>query len=211
MIYRKIIFILFTLIALMGTTTLAHSSSLNDNYSTLLTKVKNGNTNIDFKAFRIAYTQTPLYNPYKVDDSTQIIRAINEKDYPQMLKYADIILEKNFTDLDAHYASMIAYEKLGDQKRFNFHRTVLFKLLDSIIKSGDGKTPETALQVITIREEYMVMMILQLRQKSQAIKQIGDKSYDVFEVFDVKNNQPSSVYFDISIPYSWLNKNLQNK
>jgi hypothetical protein len=211
MIYRKIIFILFTLIALMGTTTLAHSSSLNDNYSTLLTKVKNGNTNIDFKAFRIAYTQTPLYNPYKVDDSTQIIRAINEKDYPQMLKYADIILEKNFTDLDAHYASMIAYEKLGDQKRFNFHRTVLFKLLDSIIKSGDGKTPETALQVITIREEYMAMMILQLKQNSRTSKQIGEKSYDVSEVFDAKNNQTYTLYFDISIPFSWLKEKLKNK
>jgi hypothetical protein len=211
MIYRKIIFILFTLISLIGTTTLAHSSSTSDNYSTLLSKVKNGDTNIDFKAFRIAYTQTPLYNPYNVDDSTQVIRAINEKNYSQMLKYANIILEKNFTDLDAHYASMIAYEKLGDQKRFNFHRTVFFKLLDSIIKSGDGKAPETAVQVITIREEYMAMLILQLKQNSRTSKQIGEKSYDISEVFDTKNNQTHSLYFDISIPFDWLNEKLINK
>lgn len=208
---RKFLLFVSAFVTLWGSVALAQPSSA-ETYPTLLAKVKNGDTSIDFKALRIAYTKTPLYSPYGEDDNTALMfRALNEKAYSKVLEYARLIHEKNFTDMDAHFASRIACGELGDQKCYEFHRTALVNLIDSIMNSGNGATPESALQVITTREEYIILNVLQLKPKQQKLQQVGNKAYDVFEVLDPENNQTLILYFDVTIPYNWLNESLQKK
>lgn len=208
---RKILFFVSALVTLWGSIALAQPSSA-ETYPAMLDKVKNGDANVDFRTLRIAYTQTPLYNPYVEDDNTALMfQALNEKAYPKALEYAQKIQEKNFADLDAHFGARMACREMGDQACYNSHHTILTKLIGSIMNSGDGAAPESALQVITTREEYIILNVLQLQPQQQKLQHLGKKAYDVFEVLDPKSNQTLVLYFDVTIPYNWLNESLKKK
>lgn len=211
MFYRNFLLFGSFMMIMLGTALFAEAPLIND-YQTLVTKVKNGDTNVDFKALRIAYSQTPQYNPYSEDENMPLmLQALNDKAYPKALEYARKINEKNFTDLDAHFGARMACREMGDQACYDSHHTTLANLIDSIMNSGDGTTPESALQVITTREEYIILKVLNLQPKQQRLQQVGAKAYDVFEVVDPENNQTLVLYFDVTIPYNWLNESLQKK
>lgn len=211
MSYRPLILLLGTLIALCGTAAAA-SSPQAETYPSLLAKAKNGDANVDFRALRLAYTQTPQYNPYGEDENMPLmLQALNDQAYPKALEYARKINEKNFTDLDAHFAARMACRETGDQGCYASHQSALSGLIGSILDSGDGAKPESALQVITTREEYIILNVLQLQPQQQRLQQIGDKAYDVFEVSDPRNGETFVLFFDVTIPYNWLNESLKKK
>jgi hypothetical protein len=71
-------------------------------------------------------------------------------------------------------------------------------ILDSILGSGDGKTPATAFQVINTTEEYAVLDHFGLEVTTQALLTPPGKSYDLFTAKD-KDGTLHSLYFDISL------------
>lgn len=196
---------------MISTNLVAVTSSINS-YQTLVTKIKNGDESVDFKTLRIAYSQTPQYNPYSEDENMPLmLQALNDKTYPKALEYARKIYEKNFTDMDAHLGARMACREMGDQACYDAHHTTLTNLIDSIMNSGDGAAPESALQVITTREEYIILNVLHLQPKQQKLQQINDKAYDVFEVSDSQTNETFTLFFDVTVPYNWLNESLKRK
>lgn len=211
MFYRNFLLFVSFMMIMSGTALFAEAPLIND-YQTLVTKVKNGDTNVDFKALRIAYSQTPQYNPYSEDENMPLmLQALNDKAYPKALEYARKINEKNFTDLDAHFGARMACREMGDKACYDSHHATLANLIDSIMNSGDGTTPQSALQVITTREEYIILKVLNLQPKQQKLQQINDKAYDVFEVSDSRNNETFALFFDVTLPYNWLNESLKKK
>jgi len=67
-----------------------------------------------------------------------------------------------------------------------------------ILKTGDGKTQETAYQVKSVGEEYQVIRSLGLQPKEQALIINGKKSYDLMTVIDPKTGEKIEIWFDIS-------------
>jgi hypothetical protein len=68
-----------------------------------------------------------------------------------------------------------------------------------IMAQGDGKSPETAYKVGSVREEYEIVRALGLTVRSQALVG-GKKPYDVLEVADARGNV-LKLWFDISAFY----------
>lgn len=210
MLYRNFLLLMSFVILMSGSILFAETSSAN-NYQVLVSKVKKGDTDIDFKALRIAYTQTPQYNPYGNDENIPLMfEALQAKEFSKALKYAESVLDKNYVDIDAHYVLLSAYGEMGNKKRSDFHRAVALGLIDSIA-TGDGSSPESALQVIDTREEYIMLNIAGLEAQKQSLQQFNDKKYDVFDVINRNNGQTFTLYFDVSIPFEWLNKSLKTK
>lgn len=210
MFYRNILLFVSFIMIIMGSALFAETPSMND-YQTLVEKVKHGNTNIDFKALRIAYTKTPTYNPYGEDENTPLMfEAFHAKEFSKAIEYAQLILEKNYVDIDAHYVSRAAYDEMGNKERSEFHQKVAMGLIDSIA-SGDGSSPEEALQVINTREEYIMMSVAGLKLQQQKLQQYNNRNYDVVELMDQKNGQTFTLYFDVTIPFKWLNESFKNK
>ena len=54
--------------------------------------------------------------------------------------------------------------------------------LARILKSGDGKSPETAYKVYSTSEEYQLLIFLEKTPSSQALKRLDNKLFDVFQV-----------------------------
>lgn len=70
-------------------------------------------------------------------------------------------------------------------------------ILSGILASGDGKTPETAYQVINIKEEYEVLQARKLTREEQSVVKIAGKPFDLLLSRDA-NGKQHKIYFDIS-------------
>ena len=127
-------------------------------YAILLASLKAGNTDIDYTRLRLSYMDSPEYKAAKDTSESEkaMIEELNKKDYPAALKDAEIVLDSEYVNIDAHFVACVANREMGATDKAEFHRTVFRGLIDSILNSGDGKSPEKAWVVINVHEEYVV-------------------------------------------------------
>ena len=173
------------------------------NYESLLEKVKKGDRTVDFTELRLAFFESSNYNPYSpMLTYRPLWGALAQNNYAEAIKIAQSVFEKNFIEVNANMVAHIAYRETGDTERAAFHRFMADGLLASIKSTKDGKTPETAFEVISVSEEYGLMRSMELRPIRQSL--INDKGHflDALVVVD-KANQQSTVYFNVDKPFSW--------
>ena len=179
------------------------SSDAKKKYEALLEQAKKGEGAVDYGALRFAFFETPDYNPLA---GMLIYRAlwglVGQGNWPEAVKQAEVVLEKNYVDVNAHIVAFIARREQGEQEKAAYHRRWAEGLLESIKTGGDGKSPDTAWQVISISEEYAVLRSMNLRPVGQAL--INDKghAYDEMKVIDPRNNTESKFYFNVDKPFS---------
>ncbi|MBZ5531873.1 MAG: DUF4919 domain-containing protein [Acidobacteriia bacterium] len=172
-------------------------------YAALRDRVKSGDQSVDFARLRISYVDSPEFKNAKdtSEESTKMSEAFKAREFKQVIKTAEVVLENNYTDLDAHFYAFTACRELGEVKQAEFHRAVFKGLVDSILHSGDGKTPETAYVVVTVHEEYVVLSMLGLQPQGQALLHDKGHSYDVMKAKDKKSGEAVTLYFNADIPF----------
>lgn len=175
-------------------------------YQTLLDRLKNGDTSIDFAELRLLFAQLPDYNPYRTmdelrDKEDQMWEAYKSGNYEEALQIGNSILDTNYLRIMTHYIFSEVYGKLGDTEKQQFHEDVFFGLVDSVIKSGDGKSPETAMTVIEIREEYDVLSVLGFEEDSQTLIEQDGKRFDVITAQNPETGETRDFYFNIDLFY----------
>ena len=87
-----------------------------------------------------------------------------------------------------------------------FHRYIVHGLINAIFQSGDCKTRETACEVLSTHEEYVVLRVRGLRPGSQSLVRSGKHSYDVLDAVDQETQQKVTLYFSIDKPMGYLDK-----
>src|SRR5258706_14398261 len=166
-------------------------------FDELIARVKKDDTSVDFSHLRSLYTELDSYGPDS-PDTKEMVAALRAGDYKKALKQVDVVLAEYYLDPDAHYVGMIAADKLGDASRSAHHRYVEKGILDSILRSGDGKTPDTAYKVIFISEEYALLRSLGLETQQQDLVNRDDgHSFDVLTVSNPKSKAVLKVWFGI--------------
>lgn len=178
-------------------------------YNEIVAKLKAGDKSVDFKELRVAYaetTQTVDTDPQK----KAMTAALNAKKYDEAIKNADAVLSADYADMDAHFGEYIAYRELQKNGQANFHKLVLKGLLDSITKSADGKTFETAFQVIEVHEEYVLLRFMGLMPSKQSTSEKNGHSFDVLEAVNPRTNEKVTLYFNIDIEEKHLRDALKN-
>jgi hypothetical protein len=180
------------------------SASKTADYNTLVDKLKSGDTSIDFKALRIAYSQTRDYSPYGSDRDSQaaMFEAAKSKKYKDAIKEADKILKNNYVDMEAHITEAIAYRELGDTAKADLHKAIGNGLVNSVLNSGDGKSAKTAYVVISTGEEYTILRALGLRPASQSLDHIDGHTFDVMTGTNPKTNETVKIFFNIDIVWA---------
>lgn len=172
-------------------------------YEALVERVKRGDQSVDFLELRLAYAESPNYSKGTDTDRQKkaMTTALNGKDFASAIKNADIVLASNYVDMDAHYAEYIANNEIGKRELAEFHKFVLQGLLRSITSSGNGKTPETAYQVIEVHEEYVVLRFMGFGfPASQSYLHKNGHAYDEMTIEDPKTKQDEKIYFNVDIP-----------
>ena len=163
---------------------------------------------VDFKALRLSYAETADYNPYGEDKvkKSEMFEALRNKDYDKAIADAQVILEKKFVDIEAHFVSSIAFSEMKNSEKYNFHHFVTIGLVESIFNSGDGKTPETAFIVIETGEEYALLEMMDFEFVRQSLIKSNGHSYDKMETKHRKTGEPAVFFFNVDIPFNWLNR-----
>lgn len=173
-------------------------------YEDLLAKLKGGDTNIDFKALRLAFAETKEYSyhgPEKAERE-KFFKPFNDKNYKDALKQAEKYLEKNYVDLNAHYVAYNSAKELKDDKKAEFYKAITLGLLNSIKNGNDGLSAKTPFYVITIDEEYTMMRFLGYQFNTQSLQHTDGHSFDVFTVTNTKNNEKTTLYFNIDVVWA---------
>jgi hypothetical protein len=172
-------------------------------YESLVERVKGGDQTVDFRQFRFAYMDSSTYNNGSdtAPPKKAMIAALNSKDFRSAIKNADIVLTSNYVDMDTHFTEYIANRELNATDKAEFHKFVFQALLKSITDSGDGKTPETAFQVIQVHEEYVLLRFMGIElPESQSLLHKNGHSFDKIKFKDPKSGQSVTLYFNVDIP-----------
>lgn len=180
-------------------------------YNDYLKTLSNGDTNINYLGFRLAYTETDSYYPYgftitdKLQDEAD--KLFNSGDTEGALAKVDEILNRDYTDAMAHFHTSKYYKKLGNKKKSEFHMKMFQELVGSILSSGTGTDASGAMTVITVREEYVVLNYLGFKALGQALIEFEGSSIDKLSTVD-KNGNKKDYYFIVDIPLKKLEESL---
>lgn len=177
-------------------------------YADYLAKLKDGDTNIDFKAMRLAYTETNEYSAYGIDSKkrTAMFKALEDKKYKDALKIAEEVLKTNYVEMNAHFIASVSYEELKETSKSEFHKKVFLGLLGSIVKGADGKSAKTAYVVICVPEEYVVLSYLGFTSKGQALASENGSRFDILTAYNEEKKETSKIYFNIDIVFKGYEK-----
>jgi hypothetical protein len=182
-----------------------HSRQLD--FGNLMERAQALDPTLSFHDLRMAYTLTRNYNPYDRELSytrDDMLDAMENDDCEEALAYASRVLKRNQLDIDAHHVCKTCYENIGDTVQSNYHNFMGRGLFRSILASGDGKSESSAFVVINVDEEYSVLRGMNVRLKTQALIESPRGHFDRFQVFDEEAGEEFSLYFNIDIPWPYL-------
>jgi hypothetical protein len=174
-------------------------------YEAMLQRAKKGEGEIDYRALRFAFYETPAYNPLSgMLAYRSLWGALAQSNWAEAAKTAEAVLSKSYVDINAHMVAHIAYREQGNEEKAKLHRRWAEGLIASVMAGGDGKTPATAWHVISTSEEYAVLRWLNLRPAGQALIHADGHSYDEMTVVDAQTQTQaqSKIYFNVDRPFS---------
>ena len=99
----------------------------------------------------------------------EFIELTNAQRFQEVLAISQPWVAKCPVDIDAQFVTAIALSELGRTQEAEEHVLWYRGLVESVLASGDGKSPQTAFTVISVDEEYAILRALKLRMKSQAL------------------------------------------
>jgi len=172
-------------------------------YETLLAAAKQDPATVDFTQLRLAFSRSSRYDPSDVhvlDEDDRLDAALSAGDWREARQLAESALARNYVRLHPHICAALACYQLEDVPGARHHKAFVKGVLESILHSGDGWTPETALRVIAVWEEYDVLRCLSLRCVEQALCRAGERVLDCLTVQTDEGSEPFDLYFDITIP-----------
>ncbi|GAA5083040.1 hypothetical protein GCM10023210_01100 [Chryseobacterium ginsengisoli] len=186
--HKKLLFI--TLLHFISIKTFAQENKIiipnfDDKYSKYVKNLENGELDIDYTDFRNSFLESKQYNLKKSnykDLKNQVYSEIEKKNYQGVINATKAILSIDYTSMFAHKYLQQTYKILGDAANQKKYHDIEFGLLNSIIKSGDGKSCETGWHVTQIEEEYFILSMMGAELQSQSISNGGNNICDKMEV-----------------------------
>jgi Domain of unknown function (DUF4919) len=170
-------------------------------YRALVQRVEGGDLTVDFRSLRLACIKSSQCEPRGTKAALGAMnRAVNDREYDKVVEIAGQLISRGFVNIEAHATSVGAYEELHDAGNAKFHREVTTGLLRSILNSGDGKTKESAFEVICDREEYETLSALGLPYLGPEVSfttvEDGGRHYDRWQVRHPKTGQMVVLFFN---------------
>ena len=180
-------------------------------YDDYVAQVKAGKIEIDYTAFRLAYAASSKYAPYgTIEIVSKLKRAYVAGDCSSAMAHAKEVFEVNFVQMEAHKITAFCLKKAGHEEEARREYAMFLGLFSSVLKSGDGKSPETAFVVIAVDEEYSVLETASLTPVKQALVSHGGSAFDRFEVKLPDSDQTVTLFFNVDRPQAQLARTLQN-
>lgn len=169
-----------------------------DKYSEYVKKLEQGNTDIDFADFRNSFLDSKQFGKKGTeynDLKKKVYEEITNRNYKKVIELTQSMLSLDYTSMFAHMYLQKTYGILGDTVNQRKYHDIEFGLLNSIIKSGDGKTCETGWHVTQIEEEYFILNVMGVTLQMQSISQGGNNNCDKMDV-KTEKGELKTYYFE---------------
>ena len=128
-------------------------------YRTLVERVKGGDLTVDFRALRLACMKASHCEPR---GSKADLTVLSSQDYRKAVQVAEKLIDEGFVNIEAHATAAGLYAELNEPEKAKVHFAITLALMGSIMTGKDGKSEDTAYEVIGDREMYYVMAALGL-------------------------------------------------
>ena len=124
--------------------------------------------------------------------------AFKTSDHATIVDVTGKMLSANQADIRAHMLRAVALRRLGRDKEANFHREAAIGLIESIVRTGDGRSFATAWTVFQVEEEYEVAKSGGYVVTSQSLTRQGGRWFDVLEVQKPDGSARFRAHYDIT-------------
>ncbi len=145
----------------------------------LMKRYLENDTTLSLQQYRYLYygfTQQEDFIPYQgenqplIDCRRNMLKTTADKAlYTQAIEIAQNVLDDNPFHLPAISMMALAHLQLGDTLTYNLWDIKQKGILDAILSSGDGDTPETAFHITNIEHEYEIINRLGLHIEADSI------------------------------------------
>lgn len=134
----------------------------------------------------------------------EMTNALEQKDWTRVTEIGERYLQQCPVDIRTHYYTAIAYSEMDREDVALHHFAWTEGMMDSIVRSGDGKDCDSAYVTISVSEEYDALYFFGLRHTSQGLTPDG---CDVFST-ENKDGKEFTLYFNPAAHFLRLNKML---
>jgi hypothetical protein len=192
-----------------GAVAFAGPAAPSKTYEQWVAMAEAGDPAVDFTALRQAYVRSPGYDGYGLSwaDIRKAFAATGPaRDCDKAVALSDGILKADYTYAVAHLMRSVCFGQKGDSVRAEREKFIYRGLLQSVLVSGDGKSPKTAYMVFTMAEERFVLAYFDQREKLQALVMESGHNYDRIDAVDGKTGEAKSVYFNVDAMFGSLTR-----
>lgn len=91
----------------------------------------------------------------------------------------------------------------GEEREASRQRALANALLRAVLRSGDGRTVDTALQVICSREQVLVLSMMGLTPQRSELREQDGCWVDRVEATNAEG-QLQTLYFRVAVPEGWV-------
>ena len=169
-----------------------------DEYSALAARAAAQDQGVDFRALRFAWLKSAAHKhetASEVELRSAIFTAVKAHDDQGVRAAAVKMISAIYVNLYGHKFLRQACTILHDDACAAQEHFVEFGLLQSILKSGDGKTCATGWEVVSVGEEYFIIGMMGATPGQQSLLE-GKPSCDMLQVTDEKG-APQTYFFRI--------------
>lgn len=197
--FIKTIFLSFMVLALIPFQARAQENQYDAQYAAMVNESRAMPEAFDFQKARDLYTKTSFFSPYGVNAKIDFQEFFKRQDSGDLSVMDEVssYAEKNFAMPEAHTRAMVLFKKFGKPEKQNYHEWAARGLIKALRDSGDGLTPQTAIDVVNISEEYLIAR-QHGERGGQRIENVNNRVYDVLTVIKKDTGEKLDLWFDIT-------------
>jgi|GEM_PF-1343392 len=171
------------------------------NYIILVKAAVDKPTTADWATIRNAYSQSSFYHPYIGDDLwgalTKAAEAVRDKGDKKSVQHYAAIYQTHFGHYRAqqHVVQFHASHKLGFLK-IDTAKIAADQLIKALMRTGDGRSPETAFKIVDIGEETLILQAIKAQFRKRDLTEINGSYYDIYDLLNVRDGK-AAMYFNI--------------
>lgn len=176
-------------------------------YREYITTAENDPLSVDFALLRQLYVQSEDYRPTSHFTYSKLQGNTNAcKSFEEVESFCKRVLTSNPMDIEARMLLEFAYDQMEQYDLASHHHGFVGGMLDAIFASGEGKTIETAWQVVAVAEEYTILSVMGLKMRQQSLVTVDSHHFDILTCVSRHDQSaaPMVVCFDITHPYLYL-------
>lgn len=170
-------------------------------YLTLADKSFIDANSVDWVELRKLYVASSFYHPYAMpfEKLREAWEKVGTDKTPEAMAAFETLRRQHAGHFRAHSFGLMLCEKEKPAVINCANEVTSFKkIIGTVLATGDGKSPETAIKVITTEEEYLLMRTyFKAKVTNQSLLQENGHTYDVLSFDDQVQGKKGQLYFNV--------------